>query len=238
MDRATVPGNSSSSLSFIKFTTSQQPTASKEQWIHWSSCRHFEEVDGKVHQRWETMELWTDTVPCDINFQHHPITTWSPHREKTEDFTSTDPLINWKNCGKFQDLRGTHQETAEYFHQQLQHGTWTRTACFCQGSTWKHLEDRNNRSACHRTRFLLGKVSRWFHPEKDPPDDQTQVTTFSFQVGDLEQREEHTGIQDLQKWAVSRQCSQRWNSQPYRQAIWFDSIPWDRNIIQEAGLCY
>ena len=102
--------------------------------------------------------------------------------------------------GKFQNLTGTHQMTAEYFHQ-LQHGSQTRTACIPQGSTWKCLEDRNNQSTCQRTRFLLGKVSRWFHPEKDPPDDQTQVATFSFRVGDSEQWEEHAGIQDLQQSA-------------------------------------
>ena len=182
------------------------------------------------------MELWIVVVSCYPNLQHNPITTQRPHRKETEDFTPTDPFINWEDCGKFQDLTGTHHISAKYFYQQLQHGTWTRTTCFYQGSTWKHLEDKNNQSACQRTRFLLGKVSRWFHPKKNPPDDQTQVNTFSFQIGDSEQREECAGIQDLQQPAeppvnVPRAGT---SSLTDRQSG-HTSIAWNRNVSREAG---
>ena len=169
----------------------KQPTPSTKQWICWSFGGHFEEVDGKVHQRWETVELWTDAVSCNTSFQHHPIPSWSPHRQKTEDFTSSDPFDHWEVCEKFQDLPGTNQMSTalQYFHQQLQHGSQTRTACFHQGSTRKCLEDRNHRSASQGARFLLGEVSRWFHSEEDPPDDQGQVIAFSFWVGKCSQGE-------------------------------------------------
>ena len=42
--------------------------------------------------------------------------------------------------GKFQDPSGTDEmSTCSYFHQV--HRTGTRTACFREGSTWKHLEN-------------------------------------------------------------------------------------------------
>ena len=128
------------------------------------------------------MELQIIAVPCNPNFQHHSITTWSPHGEETQDFTPSDPFVNWEDCGKLQGPPRTHQMTAKDFNQQLQHGSQTRTACICQGSTWKCLEDRNNWSTCQGTRFLLGKVSRWFHPEKDPPDDQIRSIPSHFKL--------------------------------------------------------
>ena len=75
MDHATVPGNSSSSLSSISSPHHKQPTPSMEQWIGWSSGGHFKEVDGKVHQRWEAVELQIIAVSCNpwfpAPFHHH-----------------------------------------------------------------------------------------------------------------------------------------------------------------------
>ena len=78
----------------------EQPTSSMEQWLCWGSCGHCQEVDGKSHQRWETMELRIAAVLSNFDFQYHPITVRSPHWMKTVDFASTNPLINWENCGQ------------------------------------------------------------------------------------------------------------------------------------------
>ena len=40
----------------------RQPTPSTKQWICWSFGGHLKKIDGKVHQRWETMELWTTSI--------------------------------------------------------------------------------------------------------------------------------------------------------------------------------
>ena len=95
----------------------KQPTLSTEQWIYWSSGGHFKEVDVKVHQRWKAVELQIIAASHNPNFQHHSITTWSLHREETQDFASSDPFIDCEDCGKFQDLTGTHKTSAKYFHQ-------------------------------------------------------------------------------------------------------------------------
>ena len=90
----------------------KQPTSSTKQWIHWSFGGHFKEVDGKVHQRWEMVELWIAAVSCNTHFQHHPITTWSPHRQETEDFTSPDPF----DIGKSVESSRIHQELIKHQH--------------------------------------------------------------------------------------------------------------------------
>ena len=160
---------------------------------------------------------------------------------KTEDFNSSDPFDHWEVCEKFQDAPGTHQTSTsiQYFHQQLQHGTQTRTACFYQGSTWKHLEDRNHQPTSQGARFLLSKVSRWIHPEKDLPVDQTQIITFSVQVGDWEQKEEHVRIQTLQQPKEFPNNVPRHGtaSLTERQSS-CTSIPWTRGINWEAEHCY
>ena len=62
---------------------------------------------------------------------------------------------------------------------------------------------------------------------------------FHFQVGDSEQKEEHTGIQDLQQSAEFPDNVPRHGTASLtdRQSS-CTSIPWDRNIIWEAGHCY
>ena len=72
----------------------------------WSFGRNFKEIDGKVHQRWKTMELVTTPIQSDTHIEHHSITTGSPQRQETEDFTSSDPFQHWKVYRKFQDLSG------------------------------------------------------------------------------------------------------------------------------------
>ena len=86
---------------------------------------------------------------------------------------------------------------------------------FYQGSTWRRLENRNNRSACQKTRFLLGKVSilrrthRMIKPRSLPS---------HFELGDSEQWEQHAGIQDLQQSAELPLW--QWGDQPVLQRVY------------------
>ena len=86
------------------------PPPSMEQWSHWSSGGHFKEVDGKVHQRREAMELWVIAVSCNPNFQHHSITTWSPHREEQPGLSLPQiPSSIGKTVESSRIWPGTHQ---------------------------------------------------------------------------------------------------------------------------------
>ena len=62
------------------------------------------------------------------------------------------------------------------------HGFGSWTTCLCQGSEWKHLENCHCWPTSSWAWFLLGEISGQFHIEKDQVNDQTQVSTFSFEL--------------------------------------------------------
>ena len=107
--------------------------------------------------------------------------------------------------------------------------------------SWRKYMEKSGRQETltnQGARFLLGKVSRWFHPEKDLPDDQTQVTTFSFWVGNPEQGVEQFSIYSLK-------CIQEFPSNAPRHGATsltdkqsgYNSIAWKRDYSREAGHC-
>ena len=117
----------------------KQPILSTKQWIYWSFGGYFEEIDGKVHQGWKTIELWPTQGQSDTHSRKPSTTPIGSDRMQAKNLSSSDSIKHWEVCGKFQNTQGTVEKTTKYF-QTLFYGTWARTACFAKevhGNVWK-----------------------------------------------------------------------------------------------------
>ena len=182
--------------------------------------------------------IWSKvrTVTEQKNYEHCCMNNW---RSTTINYTSTENAV-LSLCSM--NIAKNHWVTFKctvivislHFHQ-LQHGTQTRTACFCEGSTWNWHYQPASQGAW----FLLDQVSRQFHPRKDTVHDQTKIITFSFWVGNWEQGEEHLrnySLKCIQQFPINT-SRPRATSLTNRQ-FGYTINEWKRYSIHEAEHSY
>ena len=92
------------------------------------------------------MELWPDAVQDHTHWSLPSITIRSPDWKETKVFFTPTSISSWEQHGKLQDSQGIAEKTAQYV-RHIQDGLRTRTACICQGSAWKYVENCHNQPA-------------------------------------------------------------------------------------------
>ena len=132
----------------------KQPTPSTKQWICWTFGGYLKEAYGIVWQGWKTVELWPTWVQSDTHIRKPSITSRGSHMMQAENLTSPDSIQCLEICGKFQNLSGTDLKTVKYF-KSLFYGTWARTACFHERSTWKCMENGCDQPTSKGTWIIL-----------------------------------------------------------------------------------